>query len=97
MIETKPLTKKQYEFVANKILEEAWDFKNLYFLTKRQIIKELKRNQRKAREELQFYKTVIKRINYYIVNGKKYYTITQNDKAGTEVIYYKGKKIGEFD
>ncbi len=97
MIETKQLTKKQYEFVADKILEEAWDFKNLYFLTKRQIIKKLELNQRKARKEFQFYKTAIKRTNYYIINGMKYYTITQSDKAGTEVIYYKGKKIGEFD
>ena len=67
MIEKKPLTKKQYEFVADKILEEAWNFKKFYFLKKRQIIKELKRNQKKAREELQFYKTAIKRINYWRV------------------------------
>lgn len=92
----KYLTKKELNFIADKILEERWNFKNLYFLSKKQIIKELKKNPNMAKRNLEFYKTKIKRINYYLINGKKYYTITKDDKAGTEVVYYKGKKIGEF-
>lgn len=37
------------------------------------------------------------KINYYFINGKKYYTITIDDEAGTEIVYYKGKIIGEFN
>ena len=52
----KQLTKKEYNFITDKILEGICDFETLYLLAKTQVITELKQNPKKAREELEFFK-----------------------------------------
>ncbi len=55
MIKIKPLTKKEYNFVADRIIEGIGDFETLYLLARTQVLNELKQNPKRAREELEFY------------------------------------------
>ena len=52
----KPLTQKEYNFLAEKIIEGICDFETLYLLARTQVITELKQNPKRAKEELNFSK-----------------------------------------
>lgn len=50
------LTKKEYNFITDKILEGIGDFKTLYLIARAQVLNELKQNPKRAKEEFEFYR-----------------------------------------
>ena len=75
--------KKELSFIADKILEEGCDFKEPYFLSKKQALKELKQNSNMAKRIIEFYKTNIKRITA-IVPHKPAQNILVNESLPKE-------------